>query len=602
MSKTSYYNKRKERYQQFLNKLEPIFKRYVSLKLTVLVTGIVLSVFFFSQRMFAAGGGIFLLGIVLLVYLDIGQRKVIKYQKLATILRDVNEHSIWRLDGRWVGFEDSGKEFQDDTHPYTSDLDIFGRGSVFQWINVTRTFLGRKKLSEILKSHPGQLTEIRERQAAIGELSQNIQWRQRFLAYGIVASDQLRDPDFLLKWVKDRNPLFLQMGVILGIRTLPVMTIGSIIGYYGGLGIPFYIPLLMIGLQIGLLKIGNKKRTATLVQAGKYEKNLQLYGNLIRHILKREYQTPCLVKLKQKLINVNQKSANEQVAKLAKIVESIDNRYNFFYVFINALSLWDYQCYIALEQWKEVSGKYLKDWLETIAEFEALASLAIIRHDHPDWAIPGFVSGTPSVVAKHLGHPLLPGEVRVNNPLQIGNQTKTLLITGSNMSGKSTYLRTVGINLVLAYCGAPVCAELFQCTLLDVYTCMRISDNLEKNISTFYAEILRIKSIVEASVKSRPILFLLDEIFKGTNSLDRHSGAKMLIKQLIQNGAVGLVSTHDLELGEMANELPTVKNFHFQEHFINNQLSFDYHLQPGISKTRNALYLMKAAGIVISEE
>lgn len=170
------------------------------------------------------------------------------------------------------------------------------------------------------------------------------------------------------------------------------------------------------------------------------------------------------------------------------------------------------------------------------------------------------------------------------------------------MSGKSTYLRSAGINLVLAFSGAPVCARSFRCTPLEIYTCMRISDNLEKNISTFYAELLRIKTIVEATAGSRPIFFLLDEIFKGTNSLDRHTGAKILIKRLIQNGAIGLVSTHDLELGELAQEQSAVKNYHFQEHFKNNQLHFDYQMQPGVSTTRNALYLMKAAGIIVDQE
>jgi hypothetical protein len=595
------YTKRKQHYGRYLKKLDQAFNRFVRLKLMALFIGLATASYFLVLRNFPVGGGLVLLGIALLIYLDIGHQKVILHRKHATVLRDINEHSLWRLDGRWLNFKDTGNEFQDDAHPYASDLDIFGRGSLFQWINATRTYLGRKKLSRILTAPPEALPVIRERQAALCELAKSVGWRQWFLAYGIAAADKMRDPDFLLKWVNDRNPFFRRRPVVLCLRVLPVLTIGMFIVYYNTKVIPVYLPVLMLVFQYGLLKAGSTKRAIMLMKAGAYEKNLQLYGDLVRHILKKNYQAPYLQRLKLKLFNHGRKSASQQLKKLAKIVDSIDNRYNGFYAFINLITLWDYQCLIALERWKEIAGAAFPDWLETIAEFEALASLALIRYDHPDWATPEFVTGDPSVTAEKLGHPLLTDAVRVTNPLRIGRQTKVLLITGSNMSGKSTYLRTAGINLVLAFTGAPVCAASFQCTPIEIYTCMRISDNLEKNISSFYAEILRIKTIVAATAGSRPLFFLLDEIFKGTNSLDRHIGAKILIKKLLQNNTIGLVSTHDLELGELAEELPTVSNYHFQEYFTDNQLNFDYQLQPGISKTRNAMYLMKAAGIVVDE-
>ncbi|MGD9155765.1 MAG: DNA mismatch repair protein [Bacillota bacterium] len=602
MSGTICYTRRKQRYQRFLHKLDRDFNRFVYLKLIVLVMGLTASVYFLILRKFPMGFGLFLFGIVLLIYLEIGHSKVVSYQKKATILRDINEHSIWRLDGRWSAFLDTGNEFLDDNHPYSSDLDIFGQGSLFQWINVTRTYLGRQRLCHLLTDYPGPISEIRERQAAIGELADSLGWRQRFLACGIAVADKMRNPDFLLRWVKDRNPFFLQKSVVRSLRALPVLTTGSIIVYFSTKKIPFYLPLCMLLLQYGLLKIGAKKRTITLATAAGYQKNLELYANLLGQILKKNFQSEYLQRLKRKLFTRDRKSAGRQLARLARITESIDNRYNFFYSIVNLITLWDYQCLTALERWKKTAGDSLQDWLETIAEFEALSSLAVIGYDHPEWAVPELTPDTQSVIAEKLGHPLLDGAVRITNPLKVGDSNRVLLITGSNMSGKSTYLRTAGINLVLAFAGATVCATSFRCALLDIYTCMRIADNLEKNISSFYAEILRIKSIVEASAQSRPVFFLLDEIFKGTNSLDRHTGAKVLIKQLIQNKAIGLVSTHDLELGELAREQPGVGNFHFQEHFTNNQLNFDYKLRPGISTTRNAWYLMKAAGITPDEE
>ena len=269
-----------------------------------------------------------------------------------------------------------------------------------------------------------------------------------------------------------------------------------------------------------------------------------------------------------------------------------------YYIPINILTLWDYQCLINLQRFKKASGASLKSWLEVIGEMEALNSLSTIAYEHSDWAMPKFQDGSPIFKAKSLGHPLL-GASRVYNDIHIEKSQNVLLITGSNMSGKSTLLRTTGINLVLAYAGAPVCAESFYCSIMDIYTCMRTSDNLEKNISSFYAELLRIKKLVTATENKTPIFFLLDEIFKGTNSIDRHTGAKVLVSKLSNENALGFVSTHDLELGEIENTNKKVKNYHLKEYYKDDKLYFDYKLRTGVSTTRNALYLMKMAGLEI---
>ena len=238
--------------------------------------------------------------------------------------------------------------------------------------------------------------------------------------------------------------------------------------------------------------------------------------------------------------------------------------------------------------------------MDTIAELEALSSLAIIHRDYPAWRFPEINAESFGIVAVKMGHPLL--GTSVCNDLAMEKGSGILLITGSNMSGKSTLLRTVGINLVLAYAGAPVFAERFNCSLLRIYTCMRVSDNLGENIYSFYAELLLIKQIVSASNSEGKIFFLLDEIFKGTNSQDRHAGAKALIRQLSKVGAMGLVSTHDLELGDMERESDRrIRNYHFREYYKNDEIHFDYKLRSGISTTRNAMYLIKMAGIDVDE-
>lgn len=272
------------------------------------------------------------------------------------------------------------------------------------------------------------------------------------------------------------------------------------------------------------------------------------------------------------------------------------------YLILNPILMMDYHLTISLEIWKKNSGDNFENYLNVIAELEALCSLAVIRYDNPNWSMPKIDDKKTRIIAENIGHPLL-GEKRVCNSVKVEEPHEVILITGSNMSGKSTFMRTIGINIILAYAGAPVCADIFNCSIMRLYTCMKTNDNLKEGISSFYAEMLKIKNIVEASKEGKPILFLLDEIFKGTNSKDRHTGAKILIKQLSRKGNIGFVSTHDIELGELEKESNSrVKNYHFSEYYYDNKICFDYKIKMGVSNTRNAMYLMKLAGIEIKNK
>jgi DNA mismatch repair ATPase MutS len=251
-----------------------------------------------------------------------------------------------------------------------------------------------------------------------------------------------------------------------------------------------------------------------------------------------------------------------------------------------------------LNRWKNNSGENLKQWLSVIGKLEALSSLAVINFDNPKWTTPQFTEGKV-IKGEKLAHPLITNN-RISNYIDINEYSPVLLITGSNMAGKSTYLRTVGINLLLAYTGASVCASSFTCPLLNIYSCMRISDDIDQNISSFYGEIIRIKKIIDAVKRNEKVFFLLDEIFKGTNSIDRHTGAISLVNKLEKVGAVGLVSTHDLELAELEKTSKgKIKNYHFEEYYKDNKIYFDYKLKKGVCTTRNASYLMKMAGLEV---
>ena len=323
------------------------------------------------------------------------------------------------------------------------------------------------------------------------------------------------------------------------------------------------------------------------------------YEKILRILSTEEFTSRKLVKLKEKLINSGENCMVE-INKLKNIVNWIgDSNANAYYLLLNVFMLSDIFVLYNLEKWRRKNGFKIRLWIETIAEFEALISISNIAFDNPKWSYPKFTEER-KIECKGIAHPLL-GEKAESNDFALHDGKKAALITGSNMSGKSTFLRTIGFNMVLGYIGSPVRAESLNYGIFSIYTCMRTQDNLEESISSFYAEILRIKLVIEAARSGEKVFFLLDEIFKGTNSKDRHEGAKILIEQLVKSGGIGLVSTHDFELCDLESIHNWLINFNFQEYYVDDKIKFDYKLRNGRSKTQNAKYLMKLAGIEIVE-
>lgn len=610
------YEQRKETFEKLHEKQQQTANRLSNYRLITVILGFAIAFFFYRTFNSYMSIAMVFLTIILFGYLAIQHKHVRTQLKYSEILIDLNRKGVDRLTGDWVKFKDSGVEFKDESHPYSSDLDLFGQGSIFQWINSAQTPHGREILAKGLNEPSKDPSEIMKRQAAITELSQKLAWRQRFESEGILISDQLKPTESLICWAEKSDESYLQPIVKLGMRALPLVTLLTIILYAFQLAIPWQIPVLLVVVQYLLLKVYGSDRAQVLAMVYRYEASLKTYTEMLKHLENQNYTSPWLKVRQESLRDKSGQPAYQQIQRLSKIADWISSRENAIFLIVNILTLWDYQCIIALEEWKQKSGRLLKTWLEVLAEIEALSSLANIRFDNPDWAMPDIredhnskvIAQNPKPIsssglsAQKMGHPLLT-RTRVSNDFEMKLPSGITLITGSNMSGKSTFLRTVGINLVLAYTGAPVCAEKFSCSLMNVWTCMRVSDNLEQSISSFYAEILRIKEIVEAAKTNKPVFFLLDEIFKGTNSHDRHYGAKALIKQLQKEGALGLISTHDLELGELEKDSHgRVKNYHFREYYQNQEIRFDYRLRSGISTTRNALYLIKMAGIELDED
>lgn len=614
------YKKRKIKYNLLLKKQEKYIDNLSNLRFAIFVLVLIILIRMYMLKRHFMFDFIVLVMIILFCYLTYLHKKMERKKNYLNVLYEVNKTSIKRLEGEWKTFQDMGEDFIDKNHNYSYDLDVFGKGSLFQWINTAHTHIGRQKLKQILTEKPQNKQDIYDRQSAVIELGQKIYFRQRLEAEGKVICNDKQDPQELFLWIKQRSNYMLKNQVIWALRILSMITaiisltllvkilyyvLSVFFGTYKSAPrifyiIPYYIPIFLIMIQCIILRIKKEDRMKNLIIAEKYNYSIKAYKNMLTHIEKHKFKSKYIINLCKELYN-NGQSASKQIDVFSKICESIANRRNMLYFILNPIFMIEYHWTISIEKWKIQSGNNFEKWINIIAELEALCSIAVIKYDNPNWSMPKIIDGPSKIIAKNMGHPLL-REKRVCNNLKLEETYPVMLITGSNMSGKSTFMRTIGINIVLAYAGAPVCAEQFYCTIMEMYSCMRINDNLEQSISSFYAEILKIKSIVEASKEGKKVLFLLDEIFKGTNSRDRHIGAITLVNQLNRTGNLGVISTHDLELGEMAKHKDSkIKNYHFSEYYRKNKIYFDYKLKDGISSTRNAVYLMKLAGIKIGE-
>lgn len=542
-----------------------------------------------------------LIGLLAFIIAAIFHNKKIRDRKEAELFISINNRGINRINGNFKNVEDKGEEFLDEKHPFSSDLDVFGRNSLFQMINSTKTKFGREKLSKILslKEIPTR-EEIIKRQEAIKELGEKVKWRQELEVKSTLKKSGLKDIDKLLEWANSKReikPLFK----IVPYLFIALTIISIVLVTFSILPVTYLILVFMINYLV--VKVLTKELAEVISLFDNHKKDIEAYTNLLSLMYEEEFSSELLKELKEKLID-GDKNAVKEMKALKSLVDWIgDSTGNAYYLLLNVTMLSDTFILRNLEEWRSLNGSKLKGWLEVMGEIEALASISNLAFDFDNWCYPD-ISSEDKVEGIEVAHPML-GEKAVSNSFALnkkeGISRKVALITGSNMSGKSTFLRTIGINLLLSYIGAPVCAKSFSCSIFSIYTCMRTKDNLEESISSFYAEILRIKILIEAAQKGEKVFFLLDEIFKGTNSRDRHEGAKVLINQLVNNGAMGLVSTHDLELCDLEQTRNWLKNYNFQEYYEDSKIKFDYKLREGKSKTQNAVHLMKLAGINFDE-
>ncbi len=513
-------------------------------------------------------------------------------------LAAINEAEVRALAHDFTGFPD-GARFLKHDHPYALDLDLFGRHSMFQACCRATTAIGQERLAQYLLE-PADLQFIANRQRAISELKPMLDWRQEFQARGLETTDDPAHLNLLNAWLNDPDLVRGNGMMTFASQLAPWYFLACFALWVALVPWPIFVILLLPIFLV--LKKTNEQVAKIHLRTAYAEASLAAYGRLMQVIEGQQFETEYLQALQRKLTSEGM-SASATVGQLSYIIRQLNMRFNFFAVFLNIGSLWDLRYVLRLEKWRAAHRQQLPDWFEALREMEALCSLATLWYNNPEWTLPTLATSN-AMDATGLGHPLIHPSKRQTNDFFIYHRGYIKLVTGSNMAGKSTFLRTVGLNIVLAQAGSAVCASSLHVPPMQVYTSMRTQDDLSESTSSFYAELKRLKVIIEAVKNAEqqklPVFFLLDEILKGTNSVDRHTGSAALIRQLIRLEGGGIIATHDLELGRMeAESNGRVENLCMEVEIQNGQLFFDYKIKPGVSKSFNATLLMRQMGIEV---
>jgi len=519
------------------------------------------------------------------------------------------DEALARIAGEWKSARGGGERFlaTAEAHPYVDDLDIFGKGSLFHLLDRTATKRGEELLAGWLKGDLDDEAPARteERQAAVRELATLHDLREKLSVSGAMLGDDKPDPTPFAIWAGNTADGPPSVGLRIVAFIVPAVTL-TLLALGQAKVLPWwaFLPSLVVGLAV--TKSFRTRVDRALSVAASKESALGRYGEMLERIEGATFQSKALAALHERLKS-SESSATQEMARLGRIVAFVDARENeFFRLFVSPVLLWDVHCAAALEAWRARAGKGAAKWFSALSEMEGYASLATFAFENPACTYPRVVEGK-AFTAQNLGHPLLPERKRVGNDVTFTGAGSALVVTGSNMSGKSTLLRALGTNAVLARTGCPVSADALEIGRFTVATSMRVRDSLEEGVSRFYAELRKLKVVLDRAREGRDgggektTFFLLDEILHGTNTRERLIGARAIVRELVACGAVGAVSTHDLALGDLEAELAgTVRNVHFEEQVEGEIMSFDYRLRSGVVQSSNALRLMKIVGLDVT--
>ena len=520
------------------------------------------------------------------------------------------ERALDRLEGKWAGQGEAGDRFLDPAHPYARDLDLFGKGSLFELLCTARTQVGVETLAEWLL-YPADPDTVRSRQLAVDDLRSQVDWREELA----VVADEARSgvhATALAAW-GEAAPLLASRRLRILTTALALLGVPGLVAFLAYslymLGIvhlsermavlsrDFFVLVLFIN---GTFLFKQRRRVDLVVAAAEEAAHeLKLLSEVLLRIERQSFRAPLLIALRASL-DVEGEPISKRLKRLSRLIDHLDDREHLLIRLIEPFLLWTLRWATLVDEWRRHSGPAVRRWLASTGGIEALCSLASHAFEHPADPFPEFRSESPWLEAEAIGHPLLDENRVVRNDVRIGRALRLLVVSGSNMSGKSTLLRTLGVNTVLAQAGAPVRAKRLMLSPLAVGASIRIIDSLQGGISRFYAEILRIRQILDLTGGPLPVLFLVDEFLHGTNSHDRRIGAEALARGLVDRGAVGLITTHDLALADIVEVLgPQAANVHFEDHLDDGHMTFDYRMRPGIVRKSNAIELMRSVGLEI---
>ncbi|MEP2670566.1 MAG: hypothetical protein ABJH04_16305 [Cyclobacteriaceae bacterium] len=529
--------------------------------------------------------------ILLFIFLVSRHGKLQEQYDLFRGLEKLNQLELNALDNDYSAFND-GKVFTNPHHAYSYDLDLFGTGSLFQFLNRCGTAIGENKLAADLSQAQSTVADIQLRQEAVKELSKEVELRQWFWAQGHLLHDSTRENEGLFSWLKEPDVVLgktLYKVLLILFPAISLVLIGLTI-YNSS-----YFPLLFLfaGVQWIFISLKSKEVTKAELALSHHKVLFDKYAQLMNKIGEANFTSSHLLEIQKEA-----RDASIRIKKFSQLVNAFEARKNgIANMFGNSLYLYDLQCLYRLEKWRSENKLMVRGWLDKIAEVDALNSLATFHFNNQGNSFP-VLHKELVIQAEDMGHPLIASKGRVNNSFKIGPEN-IMLITGANMAGKSTFLRTAGVNLILALAGSSVCAKYFACPLISLHTSMRATDSLVDHQSYFYAELSRLKGIMEEVRSKKPMLVLLDEILRGTNSKDKQEGSIGLLNQFVAHDVLLMLASHDVVLGELEKEFPSsIRNYCFESEIEDNELTFDYTLHQGVANKANATFLMQQMGIL----
>jgi hypothetical protein len=590
------YKKRQQAREMQVAHFENVHRRFGNIRLLLVIATLIAAWFSLHREAFSPWW--LLLALVVFLVVAILHAKVLRQRACAERAVDFYRKGLARIEDRWPGTGQTGARIDVHSSLYATDLDLFGQGSLFELLSLARTRMGEDTLAAWLLS-PSPVPQLTQRHAAVAELRNRLDLREDIAILDPISDQDLKvgiHPEPLTQWAEAPNQLTRSWLRWLSLLLAIAAVAAAIVWAELGTKAPFFAIVIIETIITALLR----KRTDAVFHATEHAlEDLQLLSSLLARLEREQFASPRLQALKIELSS-HHLAGSKAIARLRTIVEYIRSLDNTIMRVLNIPLLYGVQVAYAAEAWRAAHGVAVRSWLAAIGEVEALLSLSAYSYEHPSDPFPEFLEGPPCFNAEQLGHPLIPAAKCVRNDISVCSETKVLLISGSNMSGKSTLMRAVGINTVLAMAGAPVRAQRLQLTPLQIGASILINDSLQEGSSRFYAEITRLRQICDLAEKHPPVLFLLDELLQGTNSKDRLIGAEGVVRALLASGAIGLISTHDLALTNIGSQEDNrLHNVHLQDEIQDGRMTFDFKLHDGVVTKSNGIELMRLIGLKV---